>query len=291
MSNREELLTPVGRLVQGSLYTGQTTDAENRPLVYKTGPNAGQPRVDFYFALAIPKGTERHWAETVWGAKIWAVGHAGFPNGQADSPAFAWKITDGDSAIPNRKGNKPCDREGYPGNWVLSFSSGFAPTIYNENGTEQLLQPNHVKLGDYIQVYGSVADNESQQQPGVFLNHQMVAFAAYGKRIVAGADPKAVGFGNSALPAGASATPLDGSFNPGSVATPAPLLNTPPPPAYMAPPASTSAPVPPPYPGILTPPAAPTHVLTAKAGGASYEQLIGAGWTHALLIQHGYIQV
>ena len=31
MSNREELLTPVGRLVQGSLYEGQTTDARESP--------------------------------------------------------------------------------------------------------------------------------------------------------------------------------------------------------------------------------------------------------------------
>ena len=40
-----------------------------------------------------------------------------------------------------------------------------------------MLEPNAVNLGDYIQVYGSVADNESQQQPGVYLNHSMVALA------------------------------------------------------------------------------------------------------------------
>ena len=38
MSNRTDLLTPVGRLVQGSLYEAQTTDAEKRPLTYKTWP-------------------------------------------------------------------------------------------------------------------------------------------------------------------------------------------------------------------------------------------------------------
>ena len=197
MSNKEELLTPVGRLVQGSLYDPQTTDAENRPLVYKTGPNQGQPRQQFFFALAIPKGSEQHWASTPWGAKVWEIAHKGFPNGQTNNPAFAWKIKDGDSTIPNKVGRRPCDQEGFPGHWILNFSGSFAPSIFNEDGSQQLLDPNMVNLGDYIQVYGQVADNESQQQPGVYLNPSMVALAGYGKRIIIGADPKSVGFGNS----------------------------------------------------------------------------------------------
>lgn len=281
MSNREDLLTPVGRLVQGSLYNGQTTNAENKPLEYKTGPNAGQPRVDFYFAIAIAKGTERHWSETTWGQKIWKIGHAGFPNGQTNSPTFAWKVIDGDSAIPNKVGKKPCDREGYPGHWVLNFSSGFAPAIYNADGTQQMLEPNAVNLGDYIQVFGSVADNGSQQQPGVYLNHSMVAFAGFGTRIVVGADPKSVGFGQSPLPAGVSLTPLASGFNP------APSASATPTPAYTPPPVV-------PHTAILTPPApapvpppAPMRNMTAAAQGASYEQMIAAGWNDALLIQHG----
>jgi hypothetical protein len=283
MSNRTDLLTPIGRLVQGSLYEPKTTDAENKPLIYKTGPNAGQPRVEYYFALAVPKGTEQHWNQTEWGGKIWAVGQAGFPNGQANSPAFAWKITDGDSTIPNRVGKKPCDFEGYAGHWILKFSGGFAPNIYNADGTQQLLEPNHVNLGDYIQVYGNVADNESQQQPGVYLNHSMVAFAGYGTRIFMGADPKSVGFGNAPLPPGASATPLPQGFNP-ATPTPAPT-----------PPATAPAP----YPQILTPgtppmppapPAAPARVMLPAAQGATYESLIAAGWTDGLLVQHGMMQ-
>jgi hypothetical protein len=82
MSTKQEILTPVGRLVQGSLYNPNTTDAENRPLVFKSGANAGQPRVDYYFGLAIAKQGEQHWSQTEWGAKIWALGNAAFPNGQ-----------------------------------------------------------------------------------------------------------------------------------------------------------------------------------------------------------------
>lgn len=284
MSNREELLTPVGRLVQGSLY-----DAQDNDDVYKTGPKAGQPRITFYFALAIAKGTERHWSETEWGKRIWAIGHAGFPQGQANMPAFAWKITDGDDTMPNKVGKKPCDREGYPGHWVLNFSSGFAPSIYTADGSQQLLEPNYIKSGDYIQVYGNISDNESIQQPGVYLNHSMVAFAGFGDRISVGPDPKSVGFGKSALPAGVSNIPKAQGFSPAPVNAQPPSYT---PPAAYVPPAAPVMP----HTAILTPPSPiappaapviPQRVMTEKAQGASYDQMIAVGWTDALLIQHG----
>lgn len=286
MSTRVELLTPVGRLVQGSLYNGATTDAEGRPLVYKSGPNIGQPRVNFWFSLAIAKAGEQHWNQTEWGQKIWNVGQAGFPNGAANSPHFAWKIIDGDSMIPNMQGNKPCDNEGFPGHWILKFSGSFAPSLFNENGTLPLTEPNAIQLGDYIQVYGYVEDNKSTQQPGVYLNHSMIARSGYGQRILAGADPKSVGFGGSPLPAGASTTPL-ASFAPvtAPVASPVPMPSTPVP----APAAAPVAP-PPAYPEILTPPAPITvNVMTEKAAGVSYEQYIAAGWTDEQLVAGGYM--
>jgi len=64
------ITSPVGRLVAGSLYDAQDKDAEGKPLVIKNGPNAGQQRVDFFFAVAIPKESgHTHWAQTDWGAK------------------------------------------------------------------------------------------------------------------------------------------------------------------------------------------------------------------------------
>lgn len=293
---RTDLLTPVGRLVMGSLYKPQTTDLEGRPLTIKSGPQAGQPRVDYFFALAVPKGAEQHWSQTEWGAKIWAAGHNGFPQGQANAPTFAWKVVDGDSQVPNRQGRKPCDREGYPGHWVLSFSSGFAPKIYTADGSQPFAEPDAVKLGYYVQVFGSVDDNGSLQQPGVFLNHGMIAFAGYGQEIILGPDATAVGFGQGvALPPGASATPVGGMSQPPAV-----------PGAPMPSPVAPPAPVPPapaapiqvtPNPGFLNVPpvpaapiAPPARQMTAKAAGSSYEQMIGAGWTDALLIQEGMMQ-
>lgn len=304
--SRTNFTTPVGRLLMGSLYKPQTTDADGKPLVVKSGPNTGQPKVTFFFALGIPKGTEQHWAQTEWGAKIWATGHAAFPK-EAQSPAFAWKIVDGDSQVPNKKGSKPCDREGHRGHWVLHFSSGFAPKIYNRDGTQAITGPDAVKLGYYVQVNCDVDGNDSTQNPGVFLNHVMVALSAYGTEIVVGPDPTAAGFGAAALPAGALAQP-PATFNPAPPVNPTmPLLDfskLAPPPAPTMPPAAPppaapnpaflqvpGAPVPPAAPPIppAAPPAPPVRQMTAKAAGASYESFISQGWNDGLLVQHGYM--
>jgi hypothetical protein len=299
------ITSPVGRVVGGNFYKPNTTDAEGRPLVYKHGLDAGKPRVDYFFALAIPKQGEQHWNQTAWGAEIYKVGQIGFPQGQFQAPDFAWKITDGDSPIPNKKGVIPNKREGYPGHWVLKFSGGYAPRLFNSTGTEQLLEPDYVKPGYYVQVNFDVDGNESMSQPGIYLNHKMVAFAAYGKEIISGPDPRSVGFGtNAALPAGASAAPVGGTFNPAApVAAPvqqypqapvaAPVQQYQPAPVAPVQPAS---PLPPPNPAILHVPApsvpvaapvAPVRQMTPAAGGHTYESLIGAGWTDAQLIQQG----
>lgn len=227
MTTRINITTPAGRLISGSLYKGSDKDAEGKPRTIKTGPNAGQTATQWFFQLAIPKGPERGWWETEWGKLIYSVGAAAFPQA-CQSPTFAWKVKDGDSTIPNRRGKRPCDQEGAKGCWLLSFASGFPPKVYKDNGNTLLDQVDAVNLGDYVQVFGSVDGNGSQQQPGVFLNHSMVNFLAYGERIVSGPDATAVGFGQGVqLPAGASATPLAGSFNPAAPGGAAPMPGSP----------------------------------------------------------------
>ena len=106
-----EILFPPGRAVQGDFYKPRDKDATGAPLVVKNGPNKGQPRVDYYFAVAIPKTPGvTHWASEAhpdprigdWGARIWNFGHTAWPNGQAQRPDFAWKIEDGDSTVPGQ---------------------------------------------------------------------------------------------------------------------------------------------------------------------------------------------
>lgn len=307
MSTKQNILTPVGRLVMGDLYKAQTTDADGKPRVVKQGPNAGQPNPQFFFALAIPKiPGHTHWGQTEWGAIILATGRASFPAGQAEHASFAWKVVDGDSAIKNRNGAgiAPNTREGYPGHWVLSFASTYAPKIYNNDGTQQFVEPGRVKIGHYVQVAGSVAGNDSTQSPGVFLNHQAVAFQAFGPEISTGIDAASVGFGKAALPAGASAAPL-GGFNPAPNATPTPglpaatLPSTPslpqtaiqPNPAFLNPPAAAAIPAAAPavLPAAVPVPAASTKALTGKAPGVTYEQFLAGGWTDEALIAQGYM--
>lgn len=296
------ITSPVGRIVMGSLYNPNTTDADGNPLVTKSGPNAGQPRVNYFFAIAIPKAPgETHWSQTAWGAQIWQVGNAAFPN-IAQSPQFAWKIEDGDSQIPNTKGKKPCDSEGFPGNWVLKFSGSFAPKIYQQEGGGyvQNLQPDFVKPGYFVQVAFSVEGNGSAQRPGIYLNHGMVCFSAYGQEISFGPDVASAGFGQSPLPAGATMTPpasgvplpnipaVAGTVPPPSVYVPpaAPVPVVPNVGFVQMPPPATAAMVPP-APPAPPAPAPPARQMTALANGVTYEQYIASGWTDVLLVQHG----
>jgi hypothetical protein len=286
--------TPIGRLVWGSVVKAQTKDADNKPMVIKTGPQAGQPTQRYAFGLAIAKGPETHWNQTPWGALIWNTAIAAWPQGQTGAPSFAWKVTDGDSQIPNKRNNKPCDQEGYKGHWILSFSSSFPPKTYNATGTEPV-PADSIKTGFYVQVAGSVAGNDSTQNPGVYLNHSMVALAGFGPEIVSGPDPTAAGFGAGvAAPAGMSAVPVVAGLPTGApapvaavplpVAAPAVPLPAPTPvvpsPAILAPPPIAAAPPP--------PPAGP--VVTAKAGaGVTWAMLAANGWTEAVARQHGMI--
>lgn len=293
MNARENITFPPGRLVAGSLYEPQTTNAEGQPLVVKNGPDAGKPRVDYFFALAIRKNGETHWSQTAWGAKIWALGHAAAP-AMAGNPVFAWKVTDGDSTTPNRKNKRPCDREGYAGHWVVTFGGGYAPKCYRllagESRPVPIEQKDAIQPGDYIEVAGSVTFNKSSQNPGVFVNHDMVCLRGYGERIVFGRDVEEAGFGSAPLPAGASATPVGQAFAPpppaaAPVAPPAaaPVAPAPVTPhrEFLNPPAAAVAPPP--------PAAAPACVMTAKAGGTSYDAFRGAGWTDEALVREGYM--
>lgn len=288
MSNKPlGITTPVGRLVGGSLYEPRTTDFDGKPLMIKTGANAGKPRVEFSFGVAIPKTPgATHWASESWGAPIWALAHAAFPAGEAQRRDFAWKITDGDSTELNKRNKRPCDAEGYKGHWVIWFSGGTAPRVYNANGTQLILEKDAVKPGYYVQVFGNVTDNKPSQSPGLYINHSMVAFAAYGTEIQFGPDVSQAGFGqNTALPAGASLAPPPGG---GIPSTGAP---TPPPPPGAAPAPlipSLAAPMPPapPAPAPVAP-VAPARQMTAAANGATYEACIAVGWTDATLIANG----
>jgi hypothetical protein len=294
-----DLLLPPGRMVWGDLYKGRATDMDGRPLTYKSGADAGKPRVSFDFGIAIPKAGTTHWAQTEWGKKIWEFGHAQWPQGQAQRPDFAWKIEDGDGTTPNKRGRRAVDNPGYAGHWIVKLASSIAPKLYKmgPNGPVLYADVDAIKPGDWIEAYANIASNDTLNNPGLYLNHSMVCFRAFDKdgRFSFGPDVSQAGFGASGLGASATDVPVGGqsAFSaavpvvPTAVSFAAPTVATVNPPPY-APPGLAAPAVPP------APPAAPQMpvgpIMLPKANGIPYEQWIAKGWTDETLRQSGYLQ-
>lgn len=264
-----DILFPAGRMVGGNLdKLFPRTDSAGKPKV----DASGTPEMQCSFGFAIPKThPAERWQDTPWGQVIYQTGAAAHPNLVA-SPAFSWKVIDGDSQLPNKKGKRPCDQTGYAGHWVLWFSQGWLPKRVNADGTVELPE-GAIQPGYYIQVFGSVAGNKlvPNGTPGVYLNPIAVALVGEGERIATDVDTTKVGFGGAPLPAGAK--PVTAAAPQFAAPAPTPVA---PPPAPVAP-----------NPAILNVPA--PKQMTAKAGGAPYEAFVAQGWTDDMLRQQGYM--
>lgn len=282
-----EIMTEVGRMVGGHPMVSRKVMDEKTKL-QRICRDGVTPMIDFYVAIAIAKGQETHWNQTVWGQQIYNEAVAAFPNGEHGTLAFSWKVTDGDSQIPNKKMKKPCDREGYPGHWVLHCSNGFAIPCFHRgryDPTQQIQRKEEIKGGDYIRLNirvkgnGAVAPNT----PGVYLNPESFELYQAGVEIVGESAVDAQGtFGADAgaLPAGAMVDPN----------VPAAGGMAPPPQGGMAPPPQGGAPgTAPPAPAtdILTPPPPPAD-FNVNVDGTIHlaSALKAANWTEAQI--NGY---
>lgn len=205
-----KLTFPIGRLVLGSVHTGKGTDDFNGgiPYTYKSGPKAGQQKFMQWFLLAITKRkSDEKWESTKWGKELYDLGAKIHPK-VYKSPTFSWKITDGDSDIPNSKGKAPCEREGYKNHWVLSFRQ-WSPTensetpIYTRDGKGRLEAGVKVNCGDYIQVSANIKDNNSPNKPGLLLAQRAISYCAFGDRIIQDDLNPTEEFGKDELPEGA----------------------------------------------------------------------------------------
>ena len=308
MANKVEIYvtTPVGRMVGGSLYKGKTVNSKGEPLIFKSGPNKGQPRTEYSIGVAFAKTPgNAHWANEIgmtkvnnvlgnhaWLRPVYDLGLAAFPAGEATRAAFSWKITDGDSAEPNKNMKKPCDNEGYPGHWIIWFTSAStAPKVLSADGSQVITEPGAVKPGYYVQVLSRVTDNVGSETPGIYWSLDKVALAAYGPEISYQLSDSEAGFGGTALPPGATAAPV------GVASMPAPI----PGPAASLPVAALPglAPVPVPTPPVPVPvpvaAAAPARVMTpaAIAAGYTYETFKvghpGSPWTDDMLVAQGHM--
>lgn len=292
MSNqtRTDFVTPVGRIVQGNLYSGNTTDDEGQPLLFKTGKNAGQPRTEYFFALAIRKDDPGLAAfRQLLDARARAdFPHMVMPDGSM-SPHFSSKVEDGDSTVPNKNMIANSTREGFPGHMIFKFSGSQAPNVVHKDSAGNILpvtDQNMGKRGHFVQVSGDTSGNGRTDSPGMYLNFNHVLFAGYGEEIASGPSASDA-FANApaaAAPAGMSATPLAVQA-PAAAPAQAQVNAAPPVPAYQ-PPATTmpqpqfqqpaapvGAPVPPPVapaPAAATyaPPAGPTAPATTYPSNA-----------------------
>lgn len=287
---RIEGLSPICRMVQGG-FEGSTTDQEDKPLVYKSGPKAGQPRTSYFLAAAAPKtirdasGTVIHNPEAV--AMIRNLHQAavdGFPHLFNDPNAnanpllqsvypflhqlglqlpktkeFSFKIVDGDGI--DDKGVNNNTKEGFAGCWIFRFSSSspFKAFWYPDHMTMPLENPgDRIKRGFFIRVSYNASKNDGQT-PGVYVNPEHVIGVGYGPIIQGGRDVatavKGVDMmaGAGAMAAmGMTTTPVDG-FSP-----PPPGATTPPPPGGAAAPQHTTAmPGAPVQTAVVAPPSAP----------------------------------
>ena len=202
-----EFTTPVGRLVGGHPMVSHIVKDNKTNLPRQHAD--GSPMVEFYCAIAIAKAGEQHWNQTDWGAVVYNAGVADWPNGEAGAATFAWKIEDGDSTVPNTKGRKPCEREGWPGHWIIHAKTQFSFPCYNHgvyDPLKQIGQKEMIKGGDYVRAVINVKGNGPSQSPGVYMNPTMFELYRAGVAIVSAnaPDPEA-GFGSvaAALPANA----------------------------------------------------------------------------------------
>lgn len=320
-----QIITPIGRLVQGSVHTPNTTDMEGKPLVYKSGANAGQPRQEYFFALAIEKNNPE-WAAL--GKTLFDVARQAFPQlfdaqGNCLHPGFSWKFKDGDGVDANGKRNDT--KEGWKGCWVLTFR-GSQPPQCTQHG--RIVDPKIVRTGHYVRVLASVEGNGGGtgagiSKPGLYINHQGIDYVGFGSEIVGGPDavaefakaPQAQwrpqGMSDTPVGPAPAATPGAAGAMPGvpPMGTPAPM----PGPAAMPPPAYPGAAAPPqqqyappaqpaPLPGPAPAPMAPPPVAADPRGippgyaatptwpaGHTMATLQAAGWTADTLVQGGYL--
>ena len=203
---------PAGRIVGGN-----PTAFEQAVDYYTKQPktNNGQPVKEHRVDLAIPKA---EFLQNVWPyivqevAKVYPQYANAHPD-QLNMTRFAWKIINGDSAECPQGSNIPYNtRDGYAGCYIVKIrTSAFCPSTYKfENGAYRKVEENEIKAGDYIVSSLNITVHK-EKDGGIYWNPNAYELVGYGQAIKGsgGGDPmKLFGGQQTALPAGASATPI-----------------------------------------------------------------------------------
>lgn len=303
------------RIVSGHpMIRRQVKDQKTKEIKYQT--DGKTPREEIYVAMAVPKTPGvADWKMTEWGRILHSAAIGGFPAGEHARPDFAYKVTDGDSTIPNKKGKKPCDQEGWPGHWIIHCKTEMGVRCHHlgkYQAHEVIQNHNEIKTGDYGRLRVDVTDNSPSQSPGIYINPVLFSLDRAGPQIISnGPDAEDV-FGNEGGVAGAptgepqmtakaNGVPYSEFIRQGwqradiiaqgYAVEPAPVA---PPPTTVpqAPQAAVAAPPPPnvvPAHDLIPNHRTPAQRMLPTAGGATYESFIQGGWTEAQMIAQGYM--
>lgn len=226
-----------GRIIQGHAFKRQPMlDDNQKPLLNEDGSKKTQ----VFFTLAVPKGQEQDWKMTDWGQQVVAVAKQGYRNGEDARHDFSWKIEDGDSVIPNKKGNKNCDRDGAPGHWLVKCSTQFDVPCFpygKYSPLDAIRDERAAKTGDYYLASIDFADNTNKgaaaKTPGVYANARATVFIRPGVEIVSAGSVNGEELFAGLVIQGAE-QPM-ASAAPQAAPTPQPQAATPPPAAQVTP--------------------------------------------------------
>jgi len=238
---RINLTLPPGRLVFSNFYEPKTHDHLGNRLKYKNGDLAGQDRDEYGGLIAIPKTRQNWWEEVspdpnvgAWGQAIVNKANQDFPGGHAQNPNFSWKISDGDSTIPNSKNKRNCDNPYYVGHWLINITSDKPLVLCNRDGSARLIEKDAIKPGYWVQASINVCGNGELMKPGLYVGVNAVALNRIDEVINVGVNPATLGFGGSVAPRGedvpagyGQAMPTSAAAVPATPGTAAPVTPVP----------------------------------------------------------------
>lgn len=200
-------ITPVGRVIWGSVYDRATEDYDGKAYeagkgpfqfgfaVRKDDPGVGKMLTDIYGQAMAGYATNPGLQQRI--GQEWQSGFAGL--------SFRFKIKDGDK--PNAQGQINPNAVGC---WVFSMQTSLDFKACNAQNVE--IDKKSVERGYFVDINLGVKVNDNvDATAGVYLNPNVVRLIAYGEKIVGGISVEDAFKGHAAptaLPPGASATPL-----------------------------------------------------------------------------------
>lgn len=209
-------ITPVGRIVWGSVYDRQTEDYDGNKYnpgegpfqfglaILKTDPNVGNLLMAIY-----NQAKAGYQNNPQIGQRIDNEWQSGFTMG-----LFRFKVKDGDQ--PNSKGVVNPNAKGH---WVFAFQTTLPLKCGNTMNAE--IDPKTVKTGYFVDIAMTCKINDKVDgTAGVYLNPQVVRLIAFGDEITGGPSVEEAFAGYAAptnLPPGASLTPKAPASDPGTV--------------------------------------------------------------------------